>query len=163
MLKAALSLCVALLVAACGRSFATSSTSQSQLAPEDALKCAMDQFKKLKFQRASYDTESFRTSGRRVNPKITFSNTQFRKTWDRLDVEITPGARGTELKVTPSTAAEYFSQAGQRYNELETSEDAQEAATTIQRECSTTPTADSVPTPPSSSPPAAVETEASPS
>lgn len=150
--KAALSLCLALLVAACGRSFATSSMSQSQLAPEDALKCVMDQFKKLKFQRASYDTESFRTTGRRVNPKITFSNVQFRKTWDRLDVEITPGASGTELNVTPSTAAEYFSQAGQTYNQLETSEDAQQAAATIQRECSATTTADSVSTPPSSSP-----------
>jgi len=150
--KAALFLCIALLVAACGRSFATSSTSQSQLAPEDALKCVMDQFKKLKFQRASYDTESFRTTGRRVNPKITFSNVQFRKTWDRLDVEITPGASGTDLKVTPSTAAEYFSQAGQTYNQLETSKDAQEAATTIQRECSSASAAPLESTPSSSSP-----------
>jgi hypothetical protein len=134
--KAALSLCVALLAAACGRSFSTPSTSQIQLAPADALKCVLDQFKKLGFQRISYDTDEFRASGRRVNPKITVSDVQFRKTWDRLDIEITPGASGTELEVTPSTAAEYFSQAGQRYNQLETSKEAQEAAATIQRECS---------------------------
>lgn len=150
--KAALFLCIAVLGAACGRSFATASTSQSQLAPEDALKCVMDQFKKLKFQRASYDTEAFRTTGRRVNPKITFSNVQFRKTWDRLDVEIDPGASGTELKVTPSTVAEYFSQAGQTYNPLETSREAQEAATTIQRECSSASAAPLDSTPSSSYP-----------
>jgi hypothetical protein len=127
--------CVALL-ASCGRAIATSSVSESQLAPPDALKCVMDQFNQLKFQRTSYDTDEFRASARRVNPKITFSNVQFRKTWDRLDVEIRPGAKGTDVNVTASTVAEYFSQNAQNYNSLPPSNEVKLAAETVQRACS---------------------------
>ena len=130
----------AVLLAACGRAIATSSVSQSQLAPPDALKCVMDQFQKLKFQRISYDTDAFRTSARRVNPKITFSNVQFRKTWDRLDVEIRPGAKGTEVNVTATTVAEYFSQNALNYNTLPPSDEVKEAAQAVQGACSSSAT-----------------------
>ena len=128
----------AVLLAACGRAIATSSVSESQLAPPDALKCVMDQFQKLKFQRISYDTDALRTSARRVNPKITFSNVQFRRTWDRLDVEIRAGARGTDVNVTATTVAEYFSQNAQNYNSLPPSDEVKEAAQAVQNACSTT-------------------------
>jgi hypothetical protein len=82
-----------------------------------------------------YDKDDLRTSARKVNPKITFSNVQFRKTWDRLDVEVGAGANGTELKVTPATAAEYFTQTGPTYNQLKTSDQATQAAQAVQREC----------------------------
>jgi hypothetical protein len=131
----------AVLLAACGRAIATSSVSQSQLAPPDALKCVMDEFQKLKFQRISYDTDAFRTSARRVNPKITFSNVQFRKTWDRLDVEIRPGAKGTDVNVTATTVAEYFSQNALNYNTLPPSDEVKEAAQAVQNACSTNATA----------------------
>jgi hypothetical protein len=124
------------LLAACGRAIATSSVSESQLAPPDALKCVIDQFQQLKFQRTSYDTDEFRASARRVNPKITFSNVQFRRTWDRLDVQIRTGAKGTDLNVTASTVAEYFSQNAQNYNYLPPTDDVKQAAQTVQRACS---------------------------
>jgi hypothetical protein len=118
------------------------------LAPPDALKCVMDQFQQLKFQRISYDTDEFRTSARRVNPKITFSNVQFRKTWDRLDVEIRPGAKGTDVNVTASTLAEYFSQNALNYNSLPPSNEVKLAAETVQRACSSAAPAAAAPAPP---------------
>ena len=131
----------AVLVTACGRAIATSSVSQSQLAPPDAFKCVMDQFQKLKFQRMSYDTDALRTSARRVNPKITFSNVQFRKTWDRLDVQIQAGAKGTDVDITATTVAEYFSQNALNYNTLPPSDDVKDAAQAIQQACGATATA----------------------
>ncbi len=138
MIKTTLLLASAVLLAACGHAIATSSMSESQLAPPDALKCVLDQFQKIKFQRISYDTEAFRASARRVNPKITFSDVQFRKTWDRLDVEIRAGANGTDLNVTATTVAEYFSQNAQNYNALPPSDEVKEAAQAVQNACSTT-------------------------
>jgi hypothetical protein len=138
LIKTTLLLASAVLLAACGHAIATSSVSESQLAPPDALKCVMDEFQKLKFQRTSYDTDAFRASARRVNPKITFSNVQFRKTWDRLDVEIRPGAKGTDVNVTATTVAEYFSQNAQNYNALPPSDEVKEAAQAVQNACSTT-------------------------
>jgi hypothetical protein len=137
LIKTTLLLASAVLLAACGHAIATSSVSQSPLAPPDALKCVMDQFQKLKFQRISYDTDAFRASARRVNPKITFSNVQFRKTWDRLDVEIRAGAKGTDVNVTATTVAEYFSQNAQNYNALPPSDEVKEAAQAVQSACST--------------------------
>jgi hypothetical protein len=129
----------ALLLAACGRSIATSSVAESQLAPPDAFQCVMKQFETLGYQRTSYDKDALRTSARKVNPKISFSNVQFRKTWDRLDVEIHAGAKGTDVTVTPSTAAEYFGQTGPIYNQLKTSDDATQAAQALQHACGAAP------------------------
>jgi hypothetical protein len=128
-------LAVSLGLAACGSSIAKSSTTQSQMTPPDALQCVLKQFEQLGYQRTMYDKGAFRAAGRKENPKITFSNTQFRKTWDRLEVEIGPGASGTDLKVTPSTAAEYFGQTGTVYDQLKTSDDATEAAKAVQQSC----------------------------
>ena len=141
MIKTTLLLASAVLLAACGHAIATSSVSQSQLAPPDAFKCVMDEFQKLKFQRTMYDTDALRTSARRVNPKITFSNVQFRKTWDQLDVEVHPGANGTDVNVTATTVAEYFSQNAQNYNALPPSDEVKEAAQAVQSACGATATA----------------------
>ena len=134
-------------LAACGSNIGKPSTSESQLPPPDALQCVMKQFEQLGYQRTMYDKDEFRASGRKVNPKITFSNVQFRRTWDRLDVEIGPGASGTDLKVTPSTAAEYFGQTGPNYNQLKTSDEATEAAKAVQAACRTAPAAAPAPQP----------------
>jgi len=40
----------------------------------------MKTFQVLGFERTMYDQDELRTSARKENPKITFSNTQFRKT-----------------------------------------------------------------------------------
>ena len=91
-----------------------------------------------------YDKDALRASARKVNPKITFSNVQFRKTWDRLEVEIGAGGTGTDLKVTPSTAAEYFGQTGPVYEQLKTSVQASQAAQSVQQACNVAmPAADS--------------------
>ena len=145
MIKTAPLFASAVLLAACGRAIATSSVSESQLAPPDAFKCVMDQFQKLKFQRTSYDTDALRTSARRVNPKITFSNVQFRNTWDRLDVQIQVGARGTDVNVTATTVAEYFSQNAQNYNALPPSDYVKEAAQAVQQACGATAPAPAAP------------------
>jgi hypothetical protein len=135
-------------VAACGHAIATSSVSQSQLAPPDAFQCVMKQFEQLGFQRTMYDKDELRTSARKVNPKITFSNVQFRRTWDRLDVQVRPGATGTDVNVTASTVAEYFSQNALNYNSLPPSDEAKAAAQTVQRACSSaTPAAAAPPAP----------------
>ncbi len=147
MIKTAPLVASAVLLAACGHAIATSSVSQSQLAPPDALKCVLDQFQRIKFQRISYDTDAFRASARRVNPKITFSDVQFRKTWDRLDVEIRAGAKGTDVNVTATTVAEYFSQNAQNYTTLPPSDEVKEAAQTVQSACSTTAAAPAAPAP----------------
>jgi hypothetical protein len=133
--KSALPIASALVIVACGRTIATSSVAQTQLAPTDAFQCVMQEFDTLRFQRTMYDKDDLRTSAKRVNPKITFSNPQFRRTWDRLDIEISAGATGTDMKVTPSTVAEYFSQTGPLYNQLQTSPEAEEAAQMLQRAC----------------------------
>lgn len=95
----------------------------------------MKQFDTLGFQRTMYDTQELRTSAKKVNPKITFSNTQFRKAWDRLEVEVKPGTAGTDLNVVASTVAEYFSQNGQNFNPLPTTQEAQEAARALEQRC----------------------------
>jgi hypothetical protein len=123
----------------CAPNIAKSATAQSQMAPPDALQCVLKQFEQLGYQRTMYDKDEFRAAARKVNPKITFSNVQFRKTWDRLDVEIGPGASGTDLKVTPSTAAEYFVQTGPVYDQLKTSDEATQAAAALQQACRTGP------------------------
>ena len=130
-------LAVPVALAGCAHAIATTSTSQSQLAPPDALQCAMKQFEQLGFQRTMYDKDELRTSGRKVNPKITFSNVQFRKTWDRLDVQVAAGPNGTDLKATPSTVAEYFGQTGPTFNQIKTSDEANQAAQALQQACRT--------------------------
>jgi hypothetical protein len=124
------------LLAGCGHAIATSSVSESQLAPRDAFQCVMKQFEELGFQRTMYDKDELRTSARKVNPKITFSNVQFRKTWDRLDVQVRAGATGTDVNVTSTTVAEYFSENAQNYNALPPTDDVKQAAQTLQRACS---------------------------
>lgn len=141
MIKTAPIVATAVLLAACGRAIATATVSESELAPPVAFQCVMREFDVLGYQRTSYDKDRLLTTARKVNPKITFSNVQFRRTWDRLEVQVQAGAKGTDLKVTPSTAAEYFGQTGTVLNQLETSAEAKEAATTLQRACSSSATA----------------------
>lgn len=141
MIKTALLVASAVALAGCGRAIATSSVSESQLAPADAFQCVMKEFETLGYQRTSYDKDALRTTARKVNPKITFSNVQFRKTWDLLEAQAQAGAAGTDLKVTASTAAEYFGQTGPVLNTIETSPEAKEAAATLQRTCSSRATA----------------------
>ena len=148
MIKTAPLLASVALVAACGHTIATSSVSVSQLAPRDAFQCVMKQFEELGFQRTMYDKDDLRTSARKVNPKITFSNVQFRKTWDRLDVQVRPGATGTDVNVTATTVAEYFSQNALNYNYLPPTDDVKQAAQTVQRACSSAaPAAAATPAP----------------
>ncbi len=108
----------------------------------------MKQFEQLGFQRTMYDKDELRTSARKVNPKITFSNVQFRRTWDRLDVQVRAGAKGTDVNVNASTLAEYFSQNALNYNSLPPSDDVKQAAQTVQRACSSAAPAAAAPAPP---------------
>jgi hypothetical protein len=100
----------------------------------------MNTMKAIGFQRTMYDENDRRTSGRRENPNITFSSTQFRKTWDRLDVQVLAGSSGTEVQVLPVTEAEYFSQNGKNLQALTPSDDVQAAARKLQRDCGGAPT-----------------------
>jgi hypothetical protein len=61
---------------------------------------------------------------------------QFRKTWDRLDVHVRTGAKGTDVNVTATTVAEYFSENALNYNYLPPTDDVKEAAQAIQKACS---------------------------
>lgn len=96
----------------------------------------MKEFDTLGFQRTMYDVDELRTNAKKVNPKITFSNTQFRKTWDRLEAEVKPGTSGTDLNVVATTVAEYFSQNGQNFSPLPPSQEVQDAARAVQQKCS---------------------------
>jgi hypothetical protein len=134
-MKIRATLCM-LLLAGCGRTMISSLDARSTLTPPDAFECVMKAFEAEGFRRTLYDKDELRTSARRVNPKITFSNIQFRKAYDVLEVDINSGASGeTEMKVKASTLAEYFSQAGQVFETQATSTDAQEAARTITSRC----------------------------
>jgi hypothetical protein len=95
----------------------------------------MKTFQALRFQRTMYDQDEMRTSAKRENPKITFSNTQFRKTWDRLDVDVKPGTAGTEIDIVTVTEAEYFSQTGKNFQRLTPSPEVQEAARELRTRC----------------------------
>jgi hypothetical protein len=124
------------LAAACGRTMVSSLDTRSTMAPPDAFDCVMKAFEAERFKRTAYDKDELRTAARRVNPKITFSNVQFQKAYDVLEVDIESGASGeTEMNVTASTVAEYFSQSGQVFETQKTSPDAQEAARTIAARC----------------------------
>ena len=96
----------------------------------------MAEFDTLGFQRTMYDIHELRTNAKKTNPNITFSNTQFRNAWDRLEVEVKPGTTGTDLNVIASTVAEYFSQNGQNFNPLPPSPEVQEAARALEQKCS---------------------------
>jgi len=133
--KPVLPLATALLVAACGRPVATSSTAPSLLGPPEAFACVMKSFQALGYQRTMYDQDAMRTSARKENPKITFSNTQFRKTWDRLDVMVHTGNTGTEIAVVTATEAEYFSQNGKNLEPLSPSPEVQQAAGQLRARC----------------------------
>ncbi|MGH7516008.1 MAG: hypothetical protein ACREOC_00865 [Gemmatimonadales bacterium] len=130
------SLLTLVLAAACGRTMISSLDTRSTMAPPDAFECVMKTFEAEGFKRTSYDKDELRTAARRVNPKITFSNVQFQKAFDVIQVDIGSGASGeTDMKVTASTVAEYFSQAGQVFETQTTSPEAQEAARTIASRC----------------------------
>ena len=135
MSKSVLALATALLVAACGRPAATTSAAPSLLAPPQAFECVMKAFQALGYQRTMYDQDEMRTSARKENPKITFSNTQFRRTWDRLDVTVHTGTTGTEIAVVTATEAEYFSQNGKNLEPLSPSPDVQQAAQDLRARC----------------------------
>jgi hypothetical protein len=147
LIRHVLPLAFVLLVAACGRPMETSSVAPSRLAPPEAFQCVMKTFQRLGFQRTMYDQDELRTSGRKENPGITFSNTQFRKTWDRLDVRVSAGTASTEIAVASVTEAEYFRQTGKSLDRLSPSPEVQAAATELQSRCSDSAEvrADSVP------------------
>jgi hypothetical protein len=88
-----------------------------------------------------------RTSARKENPKITFSNTQFQKTWDRLDARIQAANTGTAIDLTAITEAEYFSQNGKNFERLSPSDEVRQAAEQLQKRCAqvSPATEDSVP------------------
>jgi hypothetical protein len=133
--RAALPFASTLLIVACGRPVATSSVAPSRLPPPEAFQCVMKTFQALRFQRTTYDQDELRTSAKRENPKITFSNTQFRKTWDRLDVDVKPGTAGTEIDIVTITEAEYFSQNGKNFERLSPSPEVQQAARELRTRC----------------------------
>jgi hypothetical protein len=109
---------------------------RTTLAPPDAFACVMKAFETENFSRTSYDKDELRTTARKVNPKIHFSNTQFRKAYDLLEVKVASGADGaTQLGITASTAAEYFSQQGPIFETKKTSPEAEEAARKIAERC----------------------------
>jgi hypothetical protein len=131
-----LSVLTVLLVAACGPSMAATLDSRSTLAPRDAFDCVMKAFETEGFKRTSYDKDEQRTAARRQNDKIQVSNTQFRKGWDILEVDIGSGANGeTELNMQASTVGEYFGPRGPVFEPRETSAEAKEAARTIAARC----------------------------
>jgi hypothetical protein len=101
----------------------------------------------LGFQRTMFDQDELRTSARKENPKITFSNTQFRKTWDRLDAQVQAANSGTALDITAITEAEYFSQNGKNFERLSPSDEVRQAAAALKKRCAQVPptTKDSVP------------------
>jgi hypothetical protein len=135
LLKTALALALVLLVVACGKPTAAISVAPSQLAPPDAFRCVTSGLQSLGFQRTMFDQDELRTSARKENPKITFSNTQFRKTWDRLDVKVQPADSGTAMDVTAITEAEYFSQNGKNLEPLKPSAEVRQAAEQLQTRC----------------------------
>jgi hypothetical protein len=108
----------------------------------------MDAFRVLGFQRTMYDQGDLRTSAKKVNPKITFSNNQFRNTWDRLDVDVQAESTGTGINIQAVTEAEYFSENGKNLERLSPSPEVQEAARQLGRRCIVTSSIqhDSVPT-----------------
>jgi hypothetical protein len=83
-----------------------------------------------------YDEEELRTSARKVNPAITFSNTAWRKTWDRLDVDVKQEQSGIALNILTVTEAEYFSQQGKLLEQIAPSGEVQEAARKLESRCS---------------------------
>jgi hypothetical protein len=95
----------------------------------------MKAFRDLGFQRTMYDEYELRTSAKKENPTITVSNTQFRTTWDRLDVDVQPGTSGTELEILKVTEAEYFSQTGKILDQLPPSAEVEQAARELQARC----------------------------
>lgn len=124
------------LAAGCSRSMISSLNARSTLTPPDAFDCVMKAFEAEGFRRVSYDKDELRTAARRVNPKYTVSNVSFQKAYDQLEVDINSGSSGeTVMAVQASTIAEYFSQAGQTYETMKTSAEAQEAARTIASRC----------------------------
>jgi ABC-type glycerol-3-phosphate transport system substrate-binding protein len=145
--KTALALASILIVAACGKPTATLSVTPSQLAPPDAFKCVMSGLQSLGFQRTMFDQDELRTSARKENPKITFSNTQFQKTWDRLDARVQAANTGTAIDITAFTEAEYFSQNGKNFERLSPSDEVRQAAEELQKRCAqaSPATDDSVP------------------
>src|SRR5687768_8589254 len=124
------------LAAACGPTLASSLDTRSTLAPPDAFDCVMKAFEAEGFKRMSYDKDELRTMARRVNPSLRVSNVQFQKAFDQIDVDVGSGAGGeTDVKVTASTVAEYFSQAGQTFETRKPSPEAQDAARKIAAHC----------------------------
>ncbi len=139
-MKRCATLLTLVLSAACGPTLVSSLDTRSTLAPPDAFDCVMKAFEAEGFRRMSFDKDELRTTARRVNPKYSVSNVQFQKAFDQLDVDIESGANGeTEMKVSASTVAEYFSQAGQIFEPRQTSAEAKEAARTLAARCGGNP------------------------
>jgi hypothetical protein len=124
------------LLAACGQTVASTANLRSTMAPPDAFDCVLKTFEAEGFKRSSYDKDELRATARRRNDKIQVSNTQFRRGWDVLEVDVSSGASGeTQVNVKASTVGEYFSQQGPVFENRETSKEAQEGAKAVAERC----------------------------
>ncbi len=103
---------------ACGGNIYHGQASQTATAPGDVYTCARTELRQLGYQERSHDDLDFRVVAERIDDTVRRPDTQFRRLFDRMIVEIAPDAAGsTRMVIEAHTFAELQTQRGQTFDE----------------------------------------------
>jgi hypothetical protein len=125
-----------LLLVACAQRYAAPASAQTSAAPEETFECVKRQMSSLGYKQSSVDVDEHRISGTKIDVEARRADTQFRRLFDRLDVEVAPQADGqTGIQVQARTFAEYTTQRGPTEVEEKASDDVKAAAQKLLEKC----------------------------
>jgi hypothetical protein len=126
-----------LLFPACAQQpYAASTSTRTQVAPEQALDCVKRELPKLGYKQSSLDAAEHRITATNLDTEARRADVQFRRLVNRLEVEIGPEAGGqTSIEVRSRTFAEYTTQRGPTEVEEKPSAEVNDAAQKLLAAC----------------------------
>jgi len=126
----------ATLLAGCSGTLFRTSSVVSPAGPDEVYACVQTQLQKQGFQRVQYDVTRRYINAQKVDPSEHRSDGLYRKTVNRLDVQVTTEATGTGLQVKARTFDEMDSQRGPVQEERAVTNQALLEAQELTRACS---------------------------
>lgn len=129
------SLAVALL-AGCGASMSTTTTTLTPSTPDDVFDCSRDYAKDSDFWTHSIDESELRLVVRKVKEGVRLSEPLFRRAFDELTIEIDRGTEdATTLRVIARTFYEYMGRRGPTLQAKPASSQAEASAQALLSRC----------------------------
>jgi PBP1b-binding outer membrane lipoprotein LpoB len=126
----------ALLLSGCAQTLSTPASTRASAGPEETFDCVKQQFKELGYKQTSIDVDQRRISGTKIDEKSRRADTQFRRMFDKIEVEVAPQADGqTRIDTRGRTFAEYTTQRGPTEVEERASEEVKTATQQLLERC----------------------------